>query len=375
MKKALLLGSFGQTNLGDDILMYNFIDRLLSDGIDFIYVNASITTNVPSEITFKYGSRIEIFETYSTPILKLMKLAKSVDYIYYGGGTIYKELYKSTGRSKYSVIIRLAVFNVISGIFMKKPIINLNIGTGKIDTKIGDLITKIALFASTKTLLRDEKSYVYVTEKLKISSAKAIESTDGIFINTTWEDSRVDKIDKNDKLTVGINLLSDIPDEINRDNYVQEVISFCQKLIDENFRLIFVPFQSDFNENNDYVFIKNKVTTGLTGNFEVLPSVKLSHLNSTFRSFDYFVGMRFHSLLLACINEIKFLAIEYDPKCTRLMEDMSYEYSINLNKINSSVLYDKFIDLTSSDDVVIKTKMHDYVRAQKDIIRKTLIVK
>ena len=32
MKKALLLGSYGQTNLGDDLLMYNLLDLLRRKG-------------------------------------------------------------------------------------------------------------------------------------------------------------------------------------------------------------------------------------------------------------------------------------------------------------------------------------------------------
>ena len=49
-KKILLLGSYGQSNLGDDLLMWNYLELLRAKGYREIYVNANTTTFLPGAV-------------------------------------------------------------------------------------------------------------------------------------------------------------------------------------------------------------------------------------------------------------------------------------------------------------------------------------
>src|SRR5678816_3599693 len=104
-KSVLLLGSYGQTNLGDDLLMYNYLTWLKSRGFTRIVVNASTNENIPQVVRDEFPD-LEVRLTYKTSLLDWVRILRGVDCVVYGGGTIYKELYTTTGRSRYAVISR-----------------------------------------------------------------------------------------------------------------------------------------------------------------------------------------------------------------------------------------------------------------------------
>lgn len=351
-KKVLLLGSYGQSNLGDDLLMWNFLELLKSKGFDEIYVNANTTDYIPKPINEAYPD-LQCINTYETPITQYVRLIRDVDCIVYGGGTLYKELYSSTGRSKYSVIVRMMAFNVLARILGTK-LFHLNIGIGSLKTGLGRLISKIAITSSTMTVFRDRKSYNYARLTLRVPANKIMKSTDGLFLNHTWEKPwhqaklKVDR--KKYKQVVGVNVLSDIPDWVDRDSYIKTMQEFVIQLLDQGNYVVFVPFQHAFNPRNDLWFTHEVFDTVLkdrTG-YEILSEVPIDKASSCLQQCDVFVGMRFHSLLLATVNGVPFLAVAYDTKCWRFVQENDYPYAVELEKINVTDLMRIFDDMVAT---------------------------
>lgn len=338
MTKALLLGAYGQTNLGDDLLMLNYLRHLKTLGITDVHANASDITAVPKIICNEFPG-LKLFATYDTSPRDLLKLARSADYIFYGGGTVYKELYSSTGRSRYSVIGRIMVFNMVARLLGKK-IINLHIGIGSIKTPLGRWITRTALAACTHTTFRDKESYQFARDKLALP-AKSIEaSTDGLFLNDRWRKPwHRAGLQPRAKKTVGINMLSDIPDWIDRQTYLQTMTDFTQHLMDKGYFVIFLPFQTGFNTHNDLLFMQTEVIPFLKSkNFAVAEDTDITTITSYLQRIDVLVGMRFHSLLLAASAGTPFLAVAYDTKCLRFVREADYPYALSIEKMNVETL-------------------------------------
>ena len=374
MKTALLLGSYGQTNLGDDILMYNYLKYLTDKGYEKIYVNVSKKEYVPIEVLEAFSNIIHTFETYNTTKLNLFRIANSCDAIFYGGGTIYKELYSSTGRGKYSVIFNIALFNIVFGWLLHKRIYNLNIGTGILKTKFGKLLAWLSVRPTTLTLVRDLKSYEVMTKSLKLKKEQVIQSTDGIFINQDWRNIPPQKAEgRSDTPSIAVNLVSEVPDNVDRKSYVSNAILFIQNLLSLGYTITLLPFQSDFNDNNDYIFLKDEILPHLNGSVSIIKSVKLSELQNTFYQHDYVVATRFHCQLLSIINNSRFLAINYDTKCERLMKELNYPYSININNITSQNMLSLFRSLTKNINNDQSKNIRNYVIANNTVINKTLI--
>ena len=341
-KSVLLLGSYGQSNLGDDLLMWNYLGLLRDQGFTRIYVNANTQDFIPKPVKRAYPD-LQIINTYTTTVFSYISLIRSVDCIVYGGGTLYKELYVSTGRTKYSVIIRMMGFNILAKLFGTK-LYHLNIGIGSLKTGLGRLTSKLALNAATKTVFRDKESYDYARKTLHVDENKIEKSTDGLFVSRIWErpwhkaSLRIDR--KKYKNVVGINILSDIPDWIDRDAYIYVMRQFVLRLLGQGNYVVFVPFQHAFNPRNDLLFTKeifDEILEGKSG-YKVLTEVPIDLVSSYMRQCDVFVGMRFHSLLLATANQVPFVAVAYDTKCWRFIQEIDYPYAIELEKIEIDTL-------------------------------------
>lgn len=345
MKQVLLLGSYGQSNLGDDLLMWNFLQLLKERDFDTIYVNANTVELIPEPIKKAFPG-MKIINTYETSILDYVQLIRQMDCVVYGGGTLYKELYGSTGRGKYSVIVRMMGFNMLARLF-GTPVYHLNIGIGSLKSFWGRWITKRALMAATHSIFRDQKSYDYALETLQIPAEKITKSTDGIFLNHVWEkpwNKAKLSIDRSTyRRVVGVNILSDIPDWIDRKKYIQTMQTFVGELLSEGDYVLLVPFQHAFNPRNDKVFMEDVFAKELKmDGCELLSEVPIDQISSVLQQCDVFVGMRFHSLLLSLVNHVPFVAVAYDTKCWRFVQEVGYEHALELEKLDVKSLLEHY---------------------------------
>lgn len=329
-KSILLLGSYGQDNLGDDILMENFIVFLFNFNNNLI-INTSERENIPEKIK----SSVRVVETYKTSLKEWISIIITSKVIIYGGGTIYKELQKSTGRKRYSVIIRMAIFNIIARI-LHTPVLNFNVGIGYLDSFWGRIISKTSLIFSDFTIFRDKESYIFAKNILKINPKKIYQGNDGLFLQKKWNNPK--KIPLKIK-TIGLNLLSTIPNNVSREKYVKEMIVFIKYLIISGFKIKYISFQTSFNKDNDVYFFEKYFLKNLPSNsVEVIKDVNTDNVIDIFNDIDILVGMRFHSLILSVATTTPFMAIDYDSKCFNFLKENNYPYKVEISKASSEEL-------------------------------------
>ncbi len=366
-KAILLLGSYGQTNLGDDLLMFNYLDWLINEKkVKNIFVNANEKKFIPKTI-LEIFPNIHIQETYKTSAIKWLRIINNIDVVIYGGGTIYKELYGSTGRKKYAVIFRMLVFNTVAKV-LKKDIYNLNIGIGSIKTRIGRSITGLGIKLSTITIFRDKESYDYAAKTLNVSKDKICLANDGIFLSDKWQVIETSTQKRNFKKVIGLNLLSDIPDWIEKEKFEKEVIKFINNAINLGYYFVFMPFQYDFNKNNDKKYFENNILTKVEDKegYSFIETITPFNVSRIFSGVDVFIGMRFHSLLISIIEQVPFIALEYDTKCTRLIKQINYPYSINLSNLNSIEMLNLLKEVESNSNKIKRRLKKDIVNLRGD---------
>lgn len=369
VKSVLLLGSYGQSNLGDDMLMWNFLQLLKDHEFTTIYVNANTIDFIPEPIKQKFPG-LKIINTYETSIFDYVHLIRHVDCVVYGGGTIYKELYGSTGRGKYSVIVRMMGLNVLAR-WAGTPLYHLNIGIGSLRSGLGRWISKRAIAVATHTIFRDQKSYDYAHDTLHISADKITKSTDGLFLNHIWEkpwhDAKLAIDRSNYRRVVGVNVLSDIPDWIDRAKYIQTMQAFVDELLDAGDYVLLVPFQHAFNPRNDKVFMEDTFAKALKNKgCQLLSQVPIDEISSVLDQCDVFVGMRFHALLLSAVNSVPFVAIAYDTKCWRFVQETNYPHAIELEKLDLKMLLAQYEAAADSTDTIKKQLAATSTRLYKE---------
>lgn len=373
MKKILLLGSYGQTNLGDDLLMYNYLSFLRSKGYQQIYANAVRPDLIP-KVIYEEFPELKVIETYNTSTGDWVKILREVEAAVYGGGTIYKEMYASTGRNKHGVTLRMMGFNNLARL-LKVPVYNLNIGTGSVKTGLGRMICRQGLLASHFTVFRDQKSYDYATKELGISPNKCCASTDGLFLNRKWQ-----KVWREEPLkglikgrqTIGINALSDIPDWIDRPHYIATMRQLINKLA-EDYNVVLIPFQHDFSDNNDHVFLQEEIVPHIKAKagWQLLPKVEIDNISSILSQCDAIIGMRFHSLLLSTAIGTPFVALAYDTKCVRFVEESDYPELVKLENLSVPAVLES-LHQTLNNKVALKKQLKQVATQQYQEAEKCL---
>jgi polysaccharide pyruvyl transferase WcaK-like protein len=237
---------------------------------------------------------------------------------------------------------------------------HLNIGIGSLKTRLGRFITKLALASATKTVFRDKESFEIARDTLRVSPEKIEQSVDGLFIDPAWRsvwhkhDLKIDR--KKYKRIVGVNVLSDIPDWVDRAHYIRTMQKFVAEVLKSGDYIVFIPFQTAFNPRNDLTFMKNTFKNQLKGrtNYTVLSEVPIDHINSYFSQCDVLVGMRFHSLLLASASNLPFVAVAYDTKCWRFIEEIGYLHALKLEDLQYDDLAKMYEDALRSQRAIRK---------------------
>lgn len=362
-QSALLLGAYGQTNLGDDLLLFNYIKLLVDRGYKKIAINASVAKFIPQVILDEFPLvDIEIFETYNTSPVTLFKKMLGANVIVYGGGTVYKELYATTGRKPYAVIANVMLFNTVAHLLGKR-VYGFHLGIGTIKTGLGRWFSRRALMASTKTTFRDEKSFEYARDVLKLPAHKIDLSTDGLFTNRNWQkvwhNLELPKgVVGNKGKLVGVNVLSDIPDWVDRKEYVKNLVSFIDSLIERGDRVVLLPFQYDFNEHSDLYFMNHEIVPKLKHKkgFYVAQDLALDNITSALQQLDVLVGLRFHSLLLATAAGTPFVALAYDTKCWRYTTEINYPYALKIEDFTAEQLMEQY-EKVLKDDKKIRAQL------------------
>jgi polysaccharide pyruvyl transferase WcaK-like protein len=149
-------------------------------------------------------------------------------------------------------------------------------------------------------------------------------------------------------ITVGINALHDVPDEIDKTKYESALRTYAQNLLESGTRVVLLPFQTAQNPHNDAVYMQ-RVFGDLIKQYdgcELLEELSIDKAISCMRQLDVYIGMRFHGLLLATAARTPYLAITYDTKCTRFIESIHYPHAIPLGAVTADTLDQAYKEVT-----------------------------
>jgi len=119
-------------------------------------------------------------------------------------------------------------------------------------------------------------------------------------------------------------------------------------LMDEGDYIVFLPFQNAFNLHDDLSFLKAEILPGLQdySAYYVVEDLSIDTVVSYLKQVDVLVGMRFHSLLLATVAGTPFLALAYDTKCWRFVQEAGYTHALQLEDMTVRHLHDAYKQLT-----------------------------
>ncbi len=152
-RRIVFLGTHGQYNIGDELLLDTFLTQL---GPEHEYV---VNSYDPAYTSAQVAGRftVRVIDTARDRVALLRALLRC-DVLVFGGGSIIKELYASTGRNPYSTLLMILAIVTFTRKIARKPIAMLNVGVGPLLTPRGLKIARMILRQVDQLTVRDERS-------------------------------------------------------------------------------------------------------------------------------------------------------------------------------------------------------------------------
>lgn len=332
MEKVILVwGYYGYGNLGDELAL-QALKRLVP-------TEHMLVTSVDPDLTW---TQLGLRSVYSHCLLdhrrnmteraRLFRAVSKADCLVFGGGTFLHD------QGHYRVVLMQFLWLLGMLIVAKASgtkVFALSIGLGPLKTRTGRWLTKVFLTLTDQILFRDPFS---LDLALNLSGRFAHKSALGVdlvfFLDGATTDRGKSHQRKFDGAVIGLNLIShyDYLGEgvRKREQMVQVFSDFCDELIrryQANIR--FIPFQTKV-ANDSAIGWEVQKRMAEPERFTIVSSITPQNVFQHFGQVDYFVGMRLHSIVLAHILHIPYIAIAYSDKITYFTKDVGQSDALML---------------------------------------------
>jgi hypothetical protein len=152
---------------------------------------------------------------------------------------------------------------------------------------------------------------------------------------------------------------------------VDTLREFVQEMINENFHIVFIPYNtSSINSNENDIFFANDILNLLYGDeIDSVTNIKitLSHdeMNNIMTCLDLCIPMRFHSVLYCIYNLVPFVSVYSTRKIHNLLIDTEWHFKYRL-EVNQ-----KLVPI-SLDKARLKQQIFDLLKIRQNIYHKLL---
>lgn len=299
--KIVLFGYYGYRNLGDDLMLSAILDFLSKK--DFVEaINVVVRENYYREFD---GSK-KIFFSEGDSILaraKRVSVLFDSDVAIWGGGTCLYEAPGSVAGIK-GILRNIRLFKLLG-----KPYFFLGIGVGAIESMRGHRIVKSIIGGSAHMNLRDDHSFERAAELRERVDGRLSPGGDLIFLLKDQIKAAASGR-KSGEFRIGF---CGVQQYVRSDAAVAACINSMSDIISNlSAKVIFLPFHQGLENDND--FHKRICERLPEGTYEIIDDAGTKDMISAFKTLDFVVGMRLHSIILADMLGIPNLAINYSPK-------------------------------------------------------------
>ncbi len=315
-RRIVFLGTHGQYNIGDELLLETFLTQL---GAEHHYV---VNSYDPDFTRKQLAGRfdVEVIDTTKDRV-QLLRDLRRCDRLCFGGGSIIKELYASTGRNRYATLLMILAIVTFTRWIARKPIAMFNIGVGPLRSKGGHRLAKLILSQVDEVTVRDEKSLA-TCQTLGLSPLRA---TDAVFsADPEWllggkAENIAAATTATGPLRVALNLNYDIENPDNWELFLDRLAAALQRVHTVHpMELHALPMQVGFKQHDDGEILAAFAARipGITMHqHELRTHTAAARL---IRSCDLLVSERLHAIVMASVLGVPSYVLAYDVKVREL---------------------------------------------------------
>lgn len=303
MKRVVLLGAYGQNNIGDEALLEMFLEMLR--GAEIIVNSAS-----PEITETKYQVRALPTRVHAALWHMARELLRS-DLVVFGGGSLLKDLEgKWIGQLLYNA--RLCASLTVCKIG-RVPTMMVGIGCGPFEKRSTRIVSRIAAGLVSAISVRDRESADLLRS---IGITRPIEITaDPVFVWTRPASDGGNDADRVPRIAI-------VPRYSLSDRERSILARLCDRLIDrDDAEIVFVAFQTGFSPRFDDLAaiedVRSRMRFGDRAQVRVPASPK--EAIDLIAASDFLISVRLHALIFAALTSRPGVALSYDPKVASFM--------------------------------------------------------
>lgn len=326
--KILFLGTHGQFNLGDELLLETFLSQL---GREHRYAVNSYDPAFTQGMMSKFN--VEAFHT-TRELPRFLKYLLTSNVLVFGGGSIIKELYASVGRNPYSTLLMILATVTFAKQIARKKVVMSNIGVGPLMTPRGEMLARWILNQVDFLSVRDEKSHRTVL-KLGIAPLKVKLVPDAVFANPPEVFLPHPKLSSpSGKTRIALNLNFDIEKREAWGPFLDSLAgSLIQLHAESPLEIHALPMQSKFKANDDLSVLKDFSTRIPEIPFVMHDPQSAQEAAEIISNVDLVLAERLHTLVISSILGKPFYGLVYDVKVQELVDYLDMEdHSRDINQ-------------------------------------------
>ncbi|MFM8321190.1 MAG: polysaccharide pyruvyl transferase family protein [Chloroflexota bacterium] len=329
----LFLGTHGQYNIGDELLLETFLSNLGPDN------HYTVNSYDPPFTRDMLSGRFNLQTFHTTRQLPFfLRCLLTSDLLFFGGGSIIKELYASVGRNPYATLRMILATVTFAKRVTGKTVIMSNVGVGPIATPGGERLARAILKQVDFISVRDQRSFE-LCQKLGLQPQRLRRVPDAVFANApaallAETPAQPPERQPGEPLRLALNLNYDIENRAAWEGFLNGLAGALQRLqANQPLELHALPMQSRFKANDDL--------SVLQGFQERIPGIPMTlHSPETAQQAaaiiagcDAVLAERLHTLVIAAILGRPFYGLVYDVKVAELVDYLGMgEHSLNINR-------------------------------------------
>lgn len=327
--KIVISGYYGFDNIGDEAVLYTIITTLKKE---IPSAKIMVLSNNPEKTAQSYG--VQSINRWD--FKNIIRVIKNSDLLISGGGSLLQDVTSSKTIPYYLAIVKLAQL-------YKKKVVFYSQGIGPVNKKFGRWLIKRVANKVDAIFVRDEASKQLLQEiGVKKDVGVAIDPVLGIATSKSKE-----KLGK----TVGIYIRPWENEEQNQ----KMIIAMKEGLIEllqKGYKLYMVPmhYEQDLEISRALkaaleIELKDR-ELNLENQITVLDKkLSIKEVLRYTAEFDFVIGMRLHSLIMAAANCVPMIGLSYDPKVTSFIGQIGVPYCIDVKEIDSNNFKQNLEDL------------------------------
>lgn len=320
VNRILVAGYYGFDNGGDELILFSLLDELKR-------LNSRIEISVLFRNPSKTGRNYRVKAINRWNLISIALAILRTDLFVFGGGGLLQDLTSSWSIYYYLGLILLAK------LFFKKVFL-ISQGVGPIRRRISRKVTGIVLGFVDLITVRDELSKFELGKlngNISVSIALdpvfnldrfAFGKGAAIYLPTPLFEGRGSP--SNEQPAIGVCLQGFGKDE----KFRETIRKICDELVRKiESKIIFIPFHK-----LEDLKISKDIIADRTSDYQLFLWQDIEDLFEFYNKIDFILGMRLHSIILACLFGKPFVAISlpkthplYDPKVEGFLELLGYE--------------------------------------------------